>query len=89
METVLDKSGRVTLPQDVRDTLRLRPGTVFTVKASARGITLKPHAARTGLVKKGSVWVFRGRLTCRPEDMVDLHKRTREERDRKVLGMGG
>lgn len=87
METLLDKSGRVKLPQDVCDGLGLKPGTVFTVKAKGKGITLQPIASRTGLVKKGNVWVFRGKLMCPPEELVNLHKRTREERDRKILGM--
>ena len=58
METMMDKAGRVELPRDVRDELGLKPGAVFKVKASRRGITLKPVSGRTRLVKKGSVWVI-------------------------------
>jgi len=88
METVLDKAGRVELPRDVREELGLKPGAVFRVKASARGITLRLVSGRTRLVKKGSVWVIRGALACKPEELIDSHLRDREERDRQVLGMG-
>jgi bifunctional DNA-binding transcriptional regulator/antitoxin component of YhaV-PrlF toxin-antitoxin module len=88
METIMDKAGRVELPRDLRDELGLKAGAVFRVKASARGITLKPVSGRTRLVREGNIWVLSGPFACKPEELADLPKRLREERDRMVTGMG-
>lgn len=85
MEATLDKFGRIIIPKQVRDGLGLSPGAVLRVEKVADGIVLKPLADRAALVEEDGVLVFAGEV---PEDVEHAVQRGREERARKLAGLG-
>jgi AbrB family looped-hinge helix DNA binding protein len=85
METTLDQSGRIELPQELRDDLGLSPGTVLSIEEKSGGILLKPLSGRSGLIRKDGVLVFSGEIEG---DLTAAVQRDRDERSRKVSGLG-
>jgi hypothetical protein len=76
----LDTSGR--FPDRL---LGLSAGTVLTIEERSGGILLKPVGSRAGLVRKEGVLVFAGEAE---EDLAMAVQRDRDERSRKVAGLG-
>lgn len=85
MEATLDKFGRIVIPKQVRDDFGLLPGAILRVEEVADGIVLKPEVGREALVMENGVLVFTGELTGDAEEVV---RRDREERARKLAGLG-
>ena len=78
----IDKAGRVVLPKEMRDRLRIHAGNEFEVIEEEDRIVLKPAEKEPKLVRKGSVLVFvpDEDLSKEGEDIV---KKLRAERDRR------
>lgn len=81
----IDKAGRVVLPKDLRDRLRLEAGDKLLVEETGEQIILRPVRAQPTLKKERGVWVYQG--ACGPErsseslpDLIDAarHRRLRE-----------
>ncbi len=88
--TTLDRFGRVLLPKEVRDRLGIGPGDPLDLSVEGGSIVLRRHPLeRPGVAVREGVPVFTGRTPDGPMDVVDLLRRIREERDRRVGGMGG
>ena len=85
MEATLDQLGRIELPKGLRDECRLSAGTVLTIEERSGGILLKPVGSRAGLICKEGVLVFAGEAE---EDHTLAVQRNRDERSRKVAGLG-
>ena len=62
METKVrvDKAGRVVLPKEVRDELRLAPGDTLDLVSGGGVVTLRPSRGRGRMRKDRGVWVFSG-----------------------------
>ena len=61
MKTIsLDKAGRVVLPKDVRDKLRLEAGDELLVEQADQQILLRPVRTQATLKKERGVWVYQG-----------------------------
>ena len=56
----LDKAGRVVLPKDLRDKLRLEAGDELMVEETGEQIILRPVRAQPTLKKERGVWVYQG-----------------------------
>ena len=56
----LDKAGRVVLPKDLRDKLRLEAGDELLVEETGEQIILRPVRAQPTLKKERGVWVYQG-----------------------------
>jgi AbrB family looped-hinge helix DNA binding protein len=54
----VDKAGRVVLPKDLRDKLRLEAGDELLVEETDEKIVLRPVRARATLKKERGVWVY-------------------------------
>lgn len=82
----LDKAGRVVLPKDLRDKLRLEAGDELLVEQADEEIVLRPVRAQATLKKERGVWVYQGgrsakRLTDSLQKEIDA---VREERLREL-----
>ena len=87
MKTIsLDKAGRVVLPKDLRDNLRLEAGDELTVEETAEHIVLRPVRTQATLKKERGVWVYQGQRGAQPsnESLPDLVDAVREKRLREL-----
>ncbi len=61
MKTIsVDRAGRVVLPKEVRDKLRLKAGDELLVEETGEQIVLRPVRAQATLRKERGVWVYPG-----------------------------
>lgn len=87
METTLDEFGKILIPEQIRQDLGIRPGTVLRIEELDSGILLRPEVSETEdpyLIRKGGVLVFTGQAEDNLEAAV---QRDRDERDTRVAGM--
>ena len=82
----VDKAGRVVLPKDLRDKLRLEAGDELSVEEDNEQIVLRPVRAQATLTKERGVWVYQGARGARrsTESLADLIDAAREERIREL-----
>lgn len=81
MELTLDKFGRILIPKEMRDQLGLHPGSTLHVEKTKTGLQLNPIEDNQGVIRKGKVLVFVGKLMGNIEEIID---QVREERNKKV-----
>lgn len=87
LEIKIDKSGRVVIPQAVREELGLLPGTTLKLfHESEDKILLEVVSEDPVILEQNGLKVFGGTL---PEgfDLDDLLKKDRDQRDQKNLGV--
>jgi AbrB family looped-hinge helix DNA binding protein len=87
METTLDEFGKILIPEQIRQDLGIRPGTVLRIEELDSGILLRPEVSETEdpyLIRKGGVLVFTGQAE---DDLEAAVQRDRDERDTRVAGM--
>jgi AbrB family looped-hinge helix DNA binding protein len=82
----LDKAGRVVLPKDLRDKLRLEAGDELLVEETGEQIILRPVRAQPTLKKERGVWVYQGERAAKRsnESLPDLIDAAREKRLREL-----
>jgi AbrB family looped-hinge helix DNA binding protein len=86
--TTLDRFGRVLIPKPVRDRLGLEPGSEMELTVKEGALVLRRHPpSRPGVVYKGGIPVFTGRIPEGDMDVVALIHRLREERHRRIAGL--
>jgi AbrB family looped-hinge helix DNA binding protein len=82
----LDKAGRVVIPKNSRDELRLEPGDSLTLESDGDRVTLRPVRSASALRKEHGIWVFRGgRKLIAAETDLALES-LRQERDTELRG---
>ena len=87
MSTVtLDRAGRVLIPKNLRDELRLEPGDTLELESEGEKVTLRPVRATTPLRKERGVWVFRSGNKISAADTDKAIRAIREQRDRRNRG---
>ncbi len=77
----IDKAGRIVIPKQIRDELRLEPGDSIALESEGDRVTLRPLHASTHLQKERGVWVFRGSKPLSLEEANRLVRNTRSQRD--------
>jgi len=82
----VDKAGRVVLPKEMRDKLRLEAGDELLVEQGDEQIVLRPVRAQATLKKERGVWVYqsgqRGKISA--ESLQEQIDAVREERIREL-----
>ncbi|HVO56904.1 MAG TPA: AbrB/MazE/SpoVT family DNA-binding domain-containing protein [Dongiaceae bacterium] len=87
MKTIpLDKAGRVVLPKELRDKLRLEAGDEFEVEDASETIVLRPVRVRATLKKERGIWVYQGTGGAKSsrESLTEQIDAARRERTREL-----
>jgi len=82
----IDKAGRIVIPKQIREDLRLEPGDSIALESEDERVTLRPLRASTPLQRERGVWVFRGSKPLSLEEANRLVRDTRAQRDDHNLG---
>ncbi|HEY2105960.1 MAG TPA: AbrB/MazE/SpoVT family DNA-binding domain-containing protein [Candidatus Binataceae bacterium] len=85
----IDKTGRVVIPKEIRDELRLEAGDTLTLESEGEGVTLRPVRDGAKLQKERGVWVFRGGNPLSLDQANEMVRDARQGRDRRTSGEGG
>jgi AbrB family looped-hinge helix DNA binding protein len=85
----IDKAGRVVIPKEIRDELRLDPGDSLALESKGEHVTLRPVHTSTPLQKERGVWVFRGDKPLSLDETNQMVRETREQRDSQNRGEPG
>jgi len=78
----VDQAGRVVLPKQVREKLRLSAGDELLVDEQDDQVTLRPVRAQATLKKEFGVWVYHGEGS--EDSIVDLIDSIRNKRLREL-----
>jgi AbrB family looped-hinge helix DNA binding protein len=79
----LDKAGRLVLPKQIREALRIGPGDSLEIESTEDRIILSPVRVRPGLQKEDGVWVFHSGKPA-SVSIPDLIDQERERRTRDL-----
>ena len=82
----IDKAGRVVIPKEIRDELRLEAGDTLAIESAGERVTLRPLLGGTALQKERGAWVFRGGKPLSLDEANQLVRETRERRDQRNSG---
>ena len=85
----IDKAGRVVIPKQIRDELRLEAGDTIAIESEGESVTLRPVHGGTKLQKERGVWVFRGGKPLSLNEANEMVREAREERHRQNTGERG
>lgn len=83
MNVKIDKSGRIVLPKEIRNRLRLRAGANLELEERPDGIMLRLVGQRPSMVQKDGFWVHMGKL---PRGL-DWSKLLDDDRDDRIKGI--
>ena len=82
----VDKAGRIVIPKQMREELRLESGDSLALESEGERVTLRPLRASTPLQMERGVWVFRGSKPLSLAEANRLIRATREQRDDRIPG---
>jgi AbrB family looped-hinge helix DNA binding protein len=82
----LDKAGRVVIPKNLRDELRLAPGDSLAIESDGENMLLRPIRSSSVLRKKRGIWVFYGEQKISSSETDRALESLRHERDLGALG---
>ncbi len=82
MKTTIDKAGRVVIPAEVRNRLRLEPGTALEVVVDNLGVRLVRAVPGPELVRRGKLLIAEPTVPEEKRPPVDLPALIERERDR-------
>lgn len=80
----IDRAGRVVIPKEIRDELRLEPGDTLAFVTGEDSVTLRPLHTHSPLQKERGVWVFRGGKPLSLDEASAIVREARERRNRDV-----
>jgi AbrB family looped-hinge helix DNA binding protein len=83
---IMDRTGRITIPKQLRQELHLEPGNALEIESAGGQITLRPARGTTPRTKEQGVWVFRSGQPLSASATDEALQQVREERE---LANGG
>ena len=86
LTVTIDKAGRVVIPKEMRDELRLRAGDTLAIECEAERLTLRPVHAGTPLRKERGIGVFHSGELLSLDQANQLVRNVREQRERHNTG---
>jgi AbrB family looped-hinge helix DNA binding protein len=79
----IDKAGRVVIPKEIRDELRLEGGDALALESEGERVILWPVRGGSPLQKERGVWVFHGGRPLSLDEANQMVRETREQRFRR------
>ena len=86
MTITVDRAGRIVLPKQIRERLRIQSGCALSLEERAEGILLRPVRRRASLILKSGLLLHRGEAV-RGYDWSRMVEDQREERMQDVSGL--
>src|SRR5260370_33714598 len=74
----IDKAGRVVIPKEIRDELRLEAGDTLAVEFEGERVILRPVRGVAPLQKERGVWVFHGGKSLSLDEANQFVREARE-----------
>ena len=84
----VDKAGRIVIPRQLRDELRLDPGDSLELESEDDRMVLRPVRKAIPIRKEDGVWVYRSGQPARDVSIRTLILQDREARLKRVQGTG-
>ena len=81
----IDETGRVALPQALREEMHLKPGDTLELDTAGEAITLRPVRGTAEIIYKSGIPVIHTGNSLTTDDVNGLIQQVREERDRNNL----
>lgn len=85
MNVKIDKAGRIVLPKQVRNRLRLRAGSDLEIEERPEGIILRPVGQKPAMVQRNGIWVHLGKA---PRDF-DWSRAVDDDREDRLKDISG
>ena len=82
----IDKAGRVVIPKEIRDELRLEAGDTLALESEGERVTLWPVRRGAPLQKERGVWGFHGGKALSLDEANQLVREARERRGPSIRG---
>jgi len=82
----IGKAGRVVIPKEIRDALRLEAGDTLAVESEGERVTLRPVRGVAPSQKERGVWVFHGGKSLSLDEANQLVREARERRGPSIRG---
>lgn len=82
-KVTIDGAGRVVIPKDLRDTLRLAAGDTLDLESDGEQVTLRPERAASPMRKERGIWVFRSGTKISAAETNSVLNAVREGRDKR------
>jgi len=82
----VDKAGRVVVPKEIRDELRLEAGDTLALESEGERVTLRPVRRGAPLQKERGVWGFHGGKALSLDEANQLVREARERRGPSIPG---
>jgi AbrB family looped-hinge helix DNA binding protein len=83
---IIDKAGRIVIPKEIRDKLRLGAGDSLSLQCDGESLTMRPVQAGAPLRKEHGIWVFHSSKPLSLEEANQIVRDVREQRDRQNAG---
>ena len=84
----IDRAGRIVIPKQVREELRLETGDSLEMENVGEQITLRPIRGTGPLTKEHGVWVFHTGQALSASATDEMLQQIRADRDLANLGEG-
>jgi AbrB family looped-hinge helix DNA binding protein len=84
---ILDSTGRVVIPKELRDELHLEAGDKLEVRSDGERVTLSRVRPENRMRKKSGIWVFQAGEPLSADEFDRVLQEQRRERDRQLLGL--
>lgn len=82
-KVTIDGAGRVVIPKDLRDALRLAPGDTLNLESDGEQVTLRPERAASPMHKEKGIWIFHSGEKISVAETNSVLSAIREGRDKR------